>query len=299
METLEEIRTHYSWSEEDEENLNTIAWIGERFVDEFLERFYNLLDSFKDAQYYLSDEKVRKRHREKIRSWFVGLFKSRYDAEYIRKLRKIGEVHAKIGLPPHYVQASMSLVRDFLEEKISAELECNPEREKVMRSLHKALDLNLDVIISSSRDEELKRYRPTGKYQRVLIENIRRISWFFDAFIILTLFFVGLSLIAWIVYELWLIATGGMPLERGGLSILGSALILYAVSELLTEEIKHVRGAAVSLKVFVGVALAALIRKVLIVSLSPEKAQELITLSVTVLALGAVFWLIHRVEREE
>jgi len=36
--------------------------------------------------------------------------------------------------------------------------------------------------------------------------------------------------------------------------------------------------------------------KVLIISLSPEKVQELITLSLVILALGAVFWLIHRVE---
>jgi uncharacterized membrane protein (DUF373 family) len=73
-------------------------------------------------------------------------------------------------------------------------------------------------------------------------------------------------------------------------------LILYAISELLSEETKHVKGSAFSLKIFVGVALAAVIRKVLILSLSPEKVQELITLSLVILALGVVFWLIHRAE---
>ena len=85
-------------------------------------------------------------------------------------------------------------------------------------------------------------------------------------------------------------------MERGGLSVLGSILILYAISELLSEEIKHRKGSTLSLKIFVGVALAAVIRKVLILSLSPEKVQELITLSLVILALGVVFWLIHRVE---
>jgi len=60
--------------------------------------------------------------------------------------------------------------------------------------------------------------------------------------------------------------------------------------------LKHIKGATLSLKVFVGVALAAVIREVLIVSLSPEKIQELITLSFVILALGLVFWLIHKVE---
>ncbi len=63
----------------------------------------------------------------------------------------------------------------------------------------------------------------------------------------------------------YMVLAGQLPLERGGLSILGSVLILYAISELLSEEIKHIRGGAVSIKAFVGVALAAVIRKVLIV----------------------------------
>ena len=85
-------------------------------------------------------------------------------------------------------------------------------------------------------------------------------------------------------------------MERDGLNVLGSISILYAISELLSEEINHIKGSALSLKIFVGIALAAVIRKVLIISLSPEKVQELITLSLVILALGVVFWLIHRVE---
>lgn len=134
------------------------------------------------------------------------------------------------------------------------------------------------------------------KYENLLTNSIKRISQIFDAFIVLTLLGVGLFLIVWIVYEFFMVLTGRLPIERGGLSILGSVLILYAVSELLTQELKHIRGSAISVKAFVGVALAAVIRKVLILSLSPEKVQELITLAFLVLALGVVFWLIHRVE---
>ncbi|WP_333784928.1 phosphate-starvation-inducible PsiE family protein [Thermocrinis sp.] len=68
-----------------------------------------------------------------------------------------------------------------------------------------------------------------------------------------------------------------------------SGLILYAISELLSKEIKHIKGSPLSLKVFVGVALAAVIRKVLVTSLSPEKVQELINLSFVILSLGIVF----------
>ncbi|RLJ70401.1 phosphate-starvation-inducible protein E [Hydrogenivirga caldilitoris] len=296
METIEELKVHYRWSKKDEENLRKVAWLGESYADEFIERFYNYLENFRDTSLYLPDEETRKRHKDKVKRWFAELFLSKYDAQYLRRLYRIGEVHLRIGLPPHYVQASMNFVRDFIAEKLTEHMGCSPERDEIIASINKALDLNLDVMVNSFREEELKVYLSSGKLQRVLIENIRRVSWFFDIFIITALSGVGLFLILWIGYEFFLVATGELPLERGGLGILGSVLILYAISELLSEEIKHIRGGAISIKVFVGVALAALIRKVLIISLSPEKFQELITLSITTLALGVVFWLIYKVE---
>jgi uncharacterized membrane protein (DUF373 family) len=204
----------------------------------------------------------------------------------------VGEDHLKIGLPLHYVQALISFVRSYLMNIINKEMGAFAETGRILLSINKTLDINLDVMINSFREEELRLYHAMGKYQRILIENVKRISWFFDFFIVFTLAVVGVFLIVWIIYEIWLILTGVLPLERGGLSILGSILILYAISELLSEEIKHKKGSALSLKVFVGVALAALIRKVLILSLSPKKVQELITLSLVILALGVLFWLI-------
>ncbi len=296
METIEELKVHYSWTKEDEDNLSQISWIGERYKEEFIEEFYRYLENFSDTSKYLPDEATRKRHKEKVKYWFASLFTSRYDARYLRRLYRIGETHVRIGLPPHYVQASMNFVRNYIADKLNKEMGCTPEMNRILKSVNKALDINLDVMINSFREEELRLYLAAGKYQRILIENIRRVSWFFDTFIILTLAVVGVFLIFWILYEVWLALSGSLPLERGGLSILGSVLVLYAISELLTEEIRHIRGSALSLKVFVGVALAAVIRKVLVISLSPEKVQELITLSAVTLALGIVFWLIYRVE---
>jgi len=296
LETIEELKIHYEWSGIDEENLRKVSWLGERYAEDFIESLYNYLENFRDTSDFLPDEETRKRHKEKVKGWFRELFTSHYDAQYLRKLYRIGEVHYRIGLPPHYVQSSMNFVRSYIYRRLTEELGCTPERDEIMISINKALDLNLDIMVNSFREEELKKYLAAGRYQKVLIESIRKVSWFFDIFLIMTLTVVGIFLIVWIGYELWLVLVGELPLERGGLSVLGSALILYAVSELLGEEIKHVRGATLSLEIFVGVALAAVIRKVLIISLSPEKVQELVTLSLITLSLGAVFWLIHKVE---
>jgi hypothetical protein len=65
MKTIEELKVHYNWTEEDEENLRKVAWIGEKYKEEFVEEFYRYLENFPDASKYLSNKEVRDRHKEK------------------------------------------------------------------------------------------------------------------------------------------------------------------------------------------------------------------------------------------
>jgi uncharacterized membrane protein (DUF373 family) len=134
------------------------------------------------------------------------------------------------------------------------------------------------------------------KYQSKLLEGIKKASDGFDIFLVLALLMAGLLLIYWAVYDIFLVFQGSLLLQEGVLSMMGVLLIFYAVSELLKEELKRIKGGTLSLKVFVSLALAAVIRKVLIVSLTPEKVNEILSLSVLLLSLGAVYWAIHKVE---
>jgi uncharacterized membrane protein (DUF373 family) len=296
MESIEELKAYYNWGMEDEENLRKMRDFGKKYSAEFVHELHNYLATFKDVEKYIPNERVLKRHGEKLKNWFEILFSGEYDAKYIKFLYRIGEVHVKIGLPPHYMTATMNFIRRFILEKLTHELGCSKTRDKIMSSVEKLLDLNLDVMLSSYREEELKLYLALGKYQRILIEGIRRISYGFDIFIVLALLISGLFLISWIVYEMYMIINGEMLLEKGVLSLMGAVLILYAVSELLDGEIKRLRGGLLSLKMFVSVALAAVIRKVLILSLSPEKITEILAISGLLLSLAVVYWAIHKVE---
>ncbi len=296
MEDIEELKAYYNWGVEDEENLKKMRDFGKKYSTEFVQELHNYLATFKDVEKYIPDEKVLKRHGEKLKNWFETIFYGEYDDKYVKSLYRIGEVHVKIGLPPHYMTVTMNFIRRFILEKLTFELGCSEDRDKVMSSVEKLLDLNLDVMLSSYREEELKLYLPLGKYQRILIGGIKRISYGFDIFIILSLLISGLFLIFWILYEMFMIINGTMLLEKGVLSLMGTVLILYAVSELLDGEIKRLRGGVLSLKVFVSVALAAVIRKVLILSLSPEKITEILAIAGLLLSLALVYWAIHRVE---
>jgi len=131
METIEELKVHYNWTEEDEENLRRVCWMGEKYKEEFVEEFYRYLENFPDTSTYLPSEEVRERHKEKIKRWFVSLFTSKYDAQYLRGLYRVGEVHFKIGLPLHYVQALMSFVRSYLMNIINREMGTSAEANRI------------------------------------------------------------------------------------------------------------------------------------------------------------------------
>jgi len=299
METIEQLKIHYRWNTQVEEHLKSLQDFGEKYKEQFIEGFYSYLENFEDMRKYFPNESVLGRQKEKLKNWFVALFSGRYDNEYMRKLYRVGGVHVKLGLPLHYVIASMNFVRLFLSDRLTQEFGRSKERDEIMASVDKALDINLDVITSSYREEELKLYLASGKFQKLLIESVRRASSFFDFFVIVAFAFVGSFLIARIGYEIFTVLKMEVSPEHGAISILGSLLILYAVLELLGEELRHIRGGALGLRVFVAVALAAIIRKVIILSLSPEQMNELLILAVLILSLGVTYWLIHKAEEKK
>jgi len=266
----------------------------EKHKDEFVEGFYSYIDRFENSKTYLP-EGVREKHRVSIDEWIMDLFTGRYDLNYLERLKRIGELHAKASIPPHYVNASMNFIRKFIHEKILNELGYTPDAQRAVIAINKLLDLNLDILTSSYREEEFKLFLATGKLEKFFIENLKRFSWFLDIFLVISLLFSSLLIIYWIGVELFHIFSGDMPLKEGVLSILGSVLILYALSELINEEMKHLKGAPFNIRTFLGVALAAVIREILILSVSYADVVKMLSMGFLLLALGAVFWLTSKI----
>jgi uncharacterized membrane protein (DUF373 family) len=78
---------------------------------------------------------------------------------------------------------------------------------------------------------------------------------------------------------------------------LGSLLILWLMIELLEAEVDRLQGGAFQLSLFVGVALVAFIRKVLVASLAHESIQVESLYLAGILILGLIYWLISRAEK--
>ncbi len=294
---IQQIKKDFEFIEEDEKRIKQLKPIFKKYEDEFINRFYSFILRFPHAKDFLKNEEIISRHREKVRRWFLRLFDGNYDTEYFLELQKIGEVHVNIGLPTHYVNAAFNFVRRFIIEKIDIEISDRQERNLYVSSIGKLLDINLDILTIAYREEELSKYASLSIIEKKLFIFSKRYAEFVDVAILGALVIVSLFVVFLFGYDMYKLLFNLIPFEEGIVSLLGSLLILWAVGELMNEEIKHFKGGGFTLTVFIGIALAAMIRKLLIASLSEsgeKKAIELISYSLVILVLGIVFYIIKK-----
>jgi hemoglobin-like flavoprotein len=149
MLTMQEIRGHYHFSAEEADTLKSMLPIAENNCDVMIDEFYDYLLSIPETATFLQDPQVLTRLKKSHGEWFLGLFRGVYDNHYLHELQRIGQMHVKIGLNAHYVNAAMQVVRRYSVGMIR---ENYPEREARRRNteaIEKILDINLDIITAS------------------------------------------------------------------------------------------------------------------------------------------------------
>jgi len=294
MENIERIKAHYNFTAGDVENLKKLAPLMEKHLDTFVSDFYNHVKYFDDAHKYLKDDTIIKRHQGALKIWYMDLFGGEYGFRYMSGLEKVGMTHVKINLPAHYVNAAFHFVKDFSHGVLHKEIADADERAYLERSVIKILDINLDIFTSSYIEEE-KRFFLSQRVDSFIIQIANRFSHGLNLILVIGLAALGLMVLGLFGYDLMHILDG--DLEQGILGTLGSMLMLWVVIELMDTEIKHLRGGKFAIKVFVSVALVAMIREILVSSLKHDAVEAQMSLVAAVGVLGIVYWLIARVEK--
>ncbi len=81
-------------------------------------------------------------------------------------------------------------------------------------------------------------------------------------FLAIVLIIISFAIAMWFFHDIYKLTKG--DIASGALRLLGTALILWPLSELLRAEIQLLRGQAISVNLFVDVAIASDIRAILI-----------------------------------
>ncbi|MBI5048435.1 MAG: phosphate-starvation-inducible PsiE family protein [Deltaproteobacteria bacterium] len=300
MESIDKIKAHYNFTSGDAENLKQLKSVMEKHKGDFPKEFYNHIKHFEGTSKFLTSEEIITRHQDGLKEWFMNLFSGEYNTQYLRDIERIGYAHVKIKLPAHYVNAAMHFVRLYclkiLEKEFCTDMN---ECKYLAKSVDKIIDINLDVITSSFIEEEIKTFFLSERVESYLIQFANRFAYGLNLILVMGLVIMGIMVMGLFVYDVTHIFTG--DIEKGLLGTLGSLLMMWVVIELVDTEVKHLKGGKFAIRVFISVALVAVIRKLLVSTLKAEAVESHLSLILiaAIAVLGIIYWLIAKTEKAE
>lgn len=292
MQQYSSLKTHYKFTDEEALILKELQPRMEKLADEFVDGFYDYIWGFGTTAQFLKNKEIISHHRKKIREWFINLFCGKYEMSYFMYLYRIGEIHVKINLPTHFVNSAFTFVRTFILQSIEEDFENKKQHVKEINAVEKIVDINLDVLTSSYREEELSKFLSLSKFEKTILTGLKKFNSYINFFLASALALVAFFAIGLFVYDIYLLFFSNIGIEKGILTVLGSLLVLWAAIELIHEEINHLQGKGFAISAFIMLAMAALIRKILIYSLSSEKSDELLIIGVVIVGLAISYWLV-------
>ena len=294
IKNISQIEQHYHFTDKDAQNLRGLQPIMEQYKEQLADKFYNTLLEFPETAKFLPDEETLRKRKETLAAWFVNLFNGVYDHRYLLDIQRIGHTHVKIKLNPHYMNSSMYLVRQTCLDILERHFKDPQERMELTRSVEKILDINLDIMTSAYREEELTKVFLSYKLESKLIRLAERFSYGMNLVLVIALMGISIGIIGLFGYDIWKLASGQM--EHGIIRILGTLLMLWVMIELMDTEIEHLKKGKFSINIFVEVVMVAVIRDILVGTLEHGEPYRQIVLVGTVLVLGVVYWLISKAE---
>ena len=293
MKYLQELEREYELSEKDKENLMKIGEKLIKYKNDFTKQFIEYLIK------RVTNEYTRKEFFENlenvINAWYSMLLSSNIDNDYVLKLVRASKIHIKFGISQDNVNTMISFSRRYLHEKMFQNFSEDLERKNLLITLHKIIDINFDILNRAYLDEKIKEYSLELKFRGLVVKLGEKFSFVMQVVLISIL--ILLTTIATISVSNDLIRLSINKSHEFLISSLGSLLILWILAELIRTEIQLIKGGDFRISVFIGVALIAYIRDLLILTLQ-HNMYEITTIYVlaSILILGFIYWLIYKTE---
>jgi diguanylate cyclase len=154
------------------------------------EHFYREMLGDPAASQFLSNDEVQSRLGQSMRRWVAGLFVSTTEDDVLRLIaeqRKIGEVHARIGIPVHLVLRGARCLKDRFVQLLHEVPNLSDEDQyAAMRLASDTIDLTMEVMghayslshDRNSRSEEA--YRLFAITQNIASEKEQQRAALFD-----------------------------------------------------------------------------------------------------------------------
>jgi signal transduction histidine kinase len=137
-------------TKEEEVALTALQPIMAQHVDELVGAFYRHLLSFPDTRKFLTDELISTRLLEAQKRYLLSLVAGFYDRAYEDGRRRIGQVHARLGLTPEWYFGAYALYLSLLEPLIFEKFHTQPAKYVAIRiALTKVMFLDIQLALEA------------------------------------------------------------------------------------------------------------------------------------------------------
>lgn len=134
--------------------------------------FYDRIREHEGANEVRTNDEQIVRLQQSLIRWMEWLCTGPHDEAYYAETSKIGREHVQIGLAQRYMFGAMTVIRTSLARIVD---ETMGDRASACReALHRALDLDLAVMLESYRDNHVARLRQRDRFERAEVDQALR-----------------------------------------------------------------------------------------------------------------------------
>lgn len=154
-------RAYFEITDADLERLASMQDFAEKYTDEIVEAFYELLLSNPHTKGFFQDHAIVRRVKRTQAQYFRGLFAGRCDLQYVEDRMRVGIVHERIGLGPRWYLGAYSRYLQLVAERLVREYgaaEAGPRMASIRKLVFFDMALAIDTYIAAG-DEALERHR--------------------------------------------------------------------------------------------------------------------------------------------
>jgi rsbT co-antagonist protein RsbR len=139
----------YSISDDDTEKIHSYGDIVMPKLDEFVSLFYDWLRKQPEFEEFFPDEETLVYVQRMSRGYWEEFFRPELDDDYLEKRHKIGETHARIGLPlTIYFAAMHRSLKLFTEDLYDGSLSLE-DYLAAMRAVSKLIHLDISLVVDT------------------------------------------------------------------------------------------------------------------------------------------------------
>ncbi|MDY6821194.1 MAG: phosphate-starvation-inducible PsiE family protein [Deferribacterota bacterium] len=290
---LKDIKRDFEVTDEDIDNMKSIGELLYKYSDEYEEQILLFINK-RFAQLRMNKEFINKL-KEIIKRWYGLFLNEELTNDYISKLKNICRAYINYNRGQDIVNSLLSFSRSFLHEKMFQNINDDLKRKEHLITLHKFLDVNLEILNMTYLELKINEYSKEYKFRGYIVGIGEKFSFLMQ--IILISLLILITAIATVTLFSEFMSFSIDKSHEFLISFLGSLLILWILTELIRTEVQLIKGGEFRLSIFIGVALIAYIRDLLILTLQ-HKMIDVSTIYVlsAIFILGFIYWLIYRTE---